>query len=282
MIIFLYNVIYERGYIMKYTTSDHTFVVCAYKESKYLAECIESLKKQTVNSRIIIATSTPNEHIYKVANEYGIEELYIRTGESQIALDWNFALDSADTPLVTIAHQDDVYCETYLEDILHIINRKKRTLIAFTGYGEIREGEKVHKNKLLNIKKLMLFPLRPSFVQNSRFLRRRILSFGSPIACPAVTYVKTNLPKNVFEVGYRSDVDWQAWEKLSRLKGAFGYTSKIRMYHRIHTESATTEIIADNDRSAEDLDMFKKFWPGWIARIIEHFYKKGEDSNKLK
>ena len=66
---------------MKYTTSDHTFVVCAYKESKYLAECIESLKKQTVNGRIIIATSTPNEHIYKVANEYGIEELYIRTGE---------------------------------------------------------------------------------------------------------------------------------------------------------------------------------------------------------
>ena len=43
-----------------------------------------------------------------------------------------------------------------------------------------------------------------------------------------------------------------------------------------------TEIIADNDRSAEDLDMFKKFWPGWIARIIEHFYKKGEDSNNLK
>ena len=38
----------------------HTFAICAYKESKYLEECIRSLKKQTVETNIILVTSTPN------------------------------------------------------------------------------------------------------------------------------------------------------------------------------------------------------------------------------
>jgi len=32
----------------------HTFVVCAYKQSEYLEECIQSLIKQNVQSNIII------------------------------------------------------------------------------------------------------------------------------------------------------------------------------------------------------------------------------------
>ena len=51
----------------------HTFVICAYKESEFLEECVESLKKQTIKSNIIMVTSTPNEHIKKIANKYGIK-----------------------------------------------------------------------------------------------------------------------------------------------------------------------------------------------------------------
>ena len=45
---------------MKTENKEHTFVVCAYGESPYLEKCIDSLEKQTVKSRILIATSTPN------------------------------------------------------------------------------------------------------------------------------------------------------------------------------------------------------------------------------
>ena len=41
----------------------HTFVICAYKESEFLEECILSLKKQSIKSEILIATSTPNKYI---------------------------------------------------------------------------------------------------------------------------------------------------------------------------------------------------------------------------
>ena len=51
----------------------HTFVICAYKESPFLEECIISLKRQTVPSAIIMITSTPNEYITKLAEKYQID-----------------------------------------------------------------------------------------------------------------------------------------------------------------------------------------------------------------
>ena len=35
----------------------HTFAVCAYKESPFLEECVRSLVRQTVKSRILIGVS---------------------------------------------------------------------------------------------------------------------------------------------------------------------------------------------------------------------------------
>ena len=82
--------------------NDHTFAICAYKESPYLEECILSLKNQTVKSNIIMATSTPNEWIQGLAEKYEIP-LYINTGEGGIAQDWNFAYRQAKTDYVTAA-----------------------------------------------------------------------------------------------------------------------------------------------------------------------------------
>lgn len=51
----------------------HTFVICAYRESPYLETCILSLLKQKCKSTVIIATSTMNTHIEKLADKYGIK-----------------------------------------------------------------------------------------------------------------------------------------------------------------------------------------------------------------
>ena len=63
----------------KTVETNHTFAVCAYKESPYLKECLESLVNQTVKTNIIIATSTPNEYIDKLAEKYGIK-VYVNKG----------------------------------------------------------------------------------------------------------------------------------------------------------------------------------------------------------
>lgn len=265
---------------MKFNAQDHTYVLCAYKESAFLEDCVKSLLSQTMKSNILIATSTPNDHINAVAEKYQIP-VYINDGEKGIGGDWNFAYSKAQTPLITIAHQDDIYEPTYTEEMLSFINKSKNPIIYFCGYAELRKDVKVYKNTNLKIKRIMLSPLKLKALWKSKFVRRRILSLGCPICCPAVTFVRERVGETPFTNDYLSDVDWQQWEIQSRKKGSFVYNKQPLMCHRIHEESATTEIIGDSKRSKEDFDMFCKFWPRCIAKMITKLYSKSEKSNDI-
>ena len=265
---------------MSYTLADHTYALCAYKTITYLEECVKSLLAQTVKSKILIATSTPNEHITAVAQKYNIP-VFINEGEKGIGGDWNFAYSKAETPLVTIAHQDDIYEPAYTEEMFDFVNKSKDPIIYFSGYGELRNEEKVYNNSILKIKKLMLTPLELKAFWTSRFIRRRVLALGNCICCPAVTYVKNKVGKNPFTNDYLSNIDWQQWEKLSKCKGSFVYNKNPLMCHRIHEESTTSEIIGESKRTLEDYAVFCKFWPKPIARLISKVYSKSEKSNNV-
>lgn len=258
----------------------HTFVICAYKESPYLEECVKSLKNQKQQSNILMVTSTPNEYIKKISQKYNIE-LRVNTGQGGIVQDWNFAYRQCGTSYITIAHQDDVYFKEYAVRAVKMLEQSKKPLIYFSDYCEIRNGRRVTNNRLLQVKRILLFPLKGRVFRGSTFVRRRSLSLGSAICCPAVTYAVKNLPDPVFTVRYRSDEDWEAWERISKLKGDFLYDCTIQMGHRIHEESETSLIIGDNARSLEDYEMFCKFWPAPIAKILTRFYSKSQKSNEL-
>ena len=183
---------------------------------------------------------------------------------------------------MTIAHQDDIYNPDYLEEMLYALNHARNPILAHSSYYEIRNGKPVYKNRLLTVKKLLMLPFTTRKTWNSIFLRRRSLAFGCGICCPSVTYVKERLPEEPFAVGCKADLDWEAWERYSRLPGAFCYVKKPVMGHRVHEESETSHVIGGNNgRSPEDYAMYRKFWPAWIAKILIHFYQKGQDSNQL-
>lgn len=60
------------------------------------------------------------------------------------------------------------------------------------------------------------------------------------------------------------------------------YDATIQMGHRIHEESETSLIIGDhNERSAEDYEMFCRFWLKWVAHILLKFYSKSQKSNDI-
>ncbi len=268
---------------MPYSADDHIFALCAYKESPYLEDCIKTLIQQSAKSRIILCTATPNDHIAGMAEKYDLP-LFINNGPRGIAEDWNFAYAQANAPLVTLAHQDDVYEPDFLSRVLERLNRAKRPMISFTDYYELRNGKKVFAdgNKIIWVKEFAMIPLRIKAFEGSRWVRRRVLSLCDPICCPSVTFVKGNLPEVVFESHFASDLDWQAWEKLSRLKGDFCYINTPLMGHRIHEESTTTKVIGkDRGRSVEDLEMYLKFWPRPIAKLLNALYSNAQKSNKL-
>ncbi len=264
----------------KYLPADHTFVVCAYGESPFLEACVASLLNQTVKTRVIIASSTPNAHVQSVAERYEIS-LYVNEGDPSISHDWNCAVAHCHTSLVTIAHQDDVYLPEFAESVIEAFNQSGHPLIAFTNYGELRNEKSMDESRLLAIKRILLRPLLCRVFKGSIFVRRRILSLGSSICCPSVTYVVPNLPSPLFLDDMKCDLDWEAWERFSRLKGEFLYVPHILMRHRIHEESETTALIEDDTRSKEDLEMLKKFWPGAFARLVHKAYITSQTSNRI-
>lgn len=258
----------------------HSFVVCAYKESPYLKDCIESLLGQTIRTNVVVATSTPNRHIIDICNYYGVK-LHIGKHESGIARDWTFALECGDAQFITIAHQDDIYKHNYAERALQALSKSDHPLIYFSDYAELRDGEEIIDDKLLRIKRLMLSPLKNQKLAGSKFVRRRILSLGDPICCPSVTYAVNNLEAPVFVDGFKGSLDWQAWEKASRQSGDFLYDSEILLCHRIHSESETTHLIESKVRTKEDFEIYKMFWPVPIAWLLSTIYANSQRNNTL-
>lgn len=258
----------------------HTFVVLAYKESKFLEECIKSVLNQTIKTNIVIATTTDNSYIRNIAKEY---KLKVITGKhTTIGGDFDFAKNVVDTELVTIAHQDDIYEKEYAEKIIKYYNKYKDASIIFTDYYEIRDDKKVYTNTNLKIKRILLFPLRLKWISHFKFIKKAVISFGNSICCPAVTFINNNCPTNVFTCDMKSNVDWFAWEKLSKTKGRFVYIPQKLMGHRIDESSTTTDIIKQGIRTNEDLEMLEKFWPKKIAKIINKLYSQSEQSNEIK
>lgn len=259
---------------MKDYSDIHTFVICAYKESEYLEEAILSLKNQTVKSQIVMATSTENDFLKKMAKKYRIRLVASPMKESNIGKDFNFAVSMGKTELVTVAHQDDRYEQEYVERVVQAYRKYPDASIIFTDYMEIKGKKIVKKSTMLRVKRMLLMPLR---INNKiRFFKRWALAFGNPILCPSVTFNMKKVKLPVFDEHYKSNVDWYAWEKLSKKQGRFLYIPKRLSYHRIHDGQETVKTINGNVRIKEDYEMFLKFWPKPIAKGISRIYQRGE------
>lgn len=274
-------------------SKNHSFVICAYGESPFLEQCIRSLQQQTISSIIMLATSTPSIYLEQLCRQYQIEYC-VREGTSSITSDWNYALAVAGTPYVTIAHQDDIYEPDYTQRVMEQVqcceNRKKTPVILFTDYSELVAGIKYPDRRNLKIKKILLHPLRKVERQHRTLWKRHILRFGNAVCCPSVTYhmeyirelLKEEQRESLFEQHFRSNLDWQAWEWLSRKEGVFAYIPEVLMAHRIHEESETTATIQEHLRRHEDYEMFCRFWPKWIAKLITGVYTESEKSNQIE
>ena len=261
---------------------NHSFAVVVYKDSPFLSECLESLKKQTVESLIFISTSTPSAYIFDVAKKFGVEVFVADTGGG-IANDWNFALSKARTKYVTLAHQDDVYMPEYAEKCYDRAEKFSDTLICFTGYSEIVNGRERVLTLMLRLKHFMLsfFMLFKRNVR-SKFWKKFLLSAGNPIPCPTVMYNLEALNSFRFSNEYVINLDWDAWYRMAKMDGRFVYATGSMLKHRIHPDSETTVGLKNNVRQIEDVKMFSCFWPSFIAKILSHIYAWSYKSNEIR
>lgn len=260
---------------------NHCFALCAYQVNPNLEECVQSLLAQTLKTKIIMITGSPNDHISSVAKKYGLP-LYVNQNTTGMASNWNYAYKMADAEYVTITHEDDLYDKEFAASVAQAVAGRTSPLLIFTDYYELNEETLIRESRLLTIKRRMNVPFRIRPFQSSRFVRSRILSFGCSICCPSVTFHKAAIGDFKFSEDFQCNLDWDAWYRISKNKGAFIYIPKPLMIHRIHEQSETTRLFKAGVRQKEDLIMFKRYWPDWIAaRLIKSYSSGTEENNKL-
>ncbi len=254
--------------------SRHSFVVPAYGVSPHLSRCLESLSSQSRGgSEIVVSTSTPSDELAAIAAQFGAR-YHVHERGGSIGRDWNAALDTASRDWVTLAHQDDEYLPDFVSSALACADACSEASLLFTGYAELLgDTGTVRRNTLMLRVKSFLLEL--GFVGrkhvSSRGAKLRLLRFGCPIACPAVT-LGPSLKALRFREDLKVDLDWEAWVRAARLPGTFCYDRRELMHHRIHSDSETSAGVREGVRSQEDSQMFASLWPKPIAALLTRLY----------
>lgn len=267
----------------------HAFVICAFGKSPYLENCIRSLLRQTAPSEIYIATSTPSEHIRRLARKYGLP-LWVRQGESGIREDWLFAWREGGKRkrLITIAHQDDCYCRDYAKTVLAMYERYPDMTVFCSDYVTLKTREsrmadgtyypvqtRICAGDLVRlVKKLLRLPLRFRFYANRTWVKKSALIFGNSICCPSCTYNYSLIGDHMFDSGYSFALDWENLLSLAERPGRFVCVEEPLIAYRVHSGAATKKCIEDHRREADEASMFRRLWPDWMASLLMRFYKQ--------
>lgn len=259
----------------------HVFAVCAYGESPYLEACVRSLKSQTLTTDIILCTSTPSDFLTETAARYDIP-LYVRDGESGICEDWNFAYETADAELVTIAHQDDCYHKDYASEVQRAWETYPDTTV-FTTDCVVVKNHRIQKPDTCSvIKHLLRLPLRFPALADRSWVKKASLIFGNPIICPSCTYDKTLLGTPLFDSEYKFVLDWEQMWKLASRPGRFVCVERPLIFYRVHEGAATKACIENHTRSREEAQMYAAIWhcPA-VEKLLMRYYRKayGEYGN---
>lgn len=255
-------------------SQQHSFVVPAYGQSPYLRDCLRSLRAQTVQSRITVCSSTPFDGLQALCDEFDCE-LVVNTERKGIGADWNAAMRSAQSELVTIAHQDDIYLPEFAAQVLAAAERHPDSAIYFCDAEEVRSDGSLRVHDRNNRIKRWMVGLAFLGRQHirGRIAKRMLLGFGNPIVCPAVTVNFRVCPNFCFRQDLRTNMDWLAWVELAQ-SGGVTHIGRALMRHRVHDDSETARCLDDGARLAEDQMVFGRMWPPIMARVLSRLYSR--------
>lgn len=262
---------------------EHTFAIPVYRTAPNLGALLASLRAQDgPRSEILLASSTASEELHDFAKRHGVP-LHVNPQRIDIATDWNFALEAAQTALVTLAHQDDLFAPNYATSLIGALQRHPDALIAFSDYSEHTPRGPRPLNINLRIKRALCqraFGARECISEPRDKLR--LLSLGNPVCCPSVMLNRATLGEFRFPEGFQTNLDWMAWLGLARRAGGFVYVRERLVSKGVHPGSETTTTIANRARQHEDRALFEAFWPKPVAAALTVIYRLGYFANRVE
>ncbi|MDP4264741.1 MAG: glycosyltransferase [Bacteroidota bacterium] len=206
-----------------------SIVMCTYNGSRFVAEQIDSICRQThTNLQIIIVDDASADTTYEIVKQYAAKDERISPyrNENNLGFNLNFnkACQLAKGDFIAIADQDDIWEPSKVETLLAKINEDPEILLVhcisarFEKFGEFH----LKSHKLVNYsagKDVRNFFLSNFISGHNMLIRRSLLEKSFPF------------PPNVY-------YDW--WlAAVACCHGRIEPVSQILVWHRMHDSNVT-------------------------------------------
>ena len=136
-------------------------IIPSYKPASYIYECLDSLKKQTLESNlyevIIVLNGCDEPYYSKIisfikTNLKNINVCLIQTNDGGVSNSRNIGLDNANGEYICFVDDDDVISESYLKELYILAKKRKCVVIAnsYSFYDKIEEKLVSNHSRLFN------------------------------------------------------------------------------------------------------------------------------------
>ena len=255
-----------------------TVVIPVFNGGRFLAATIESLLAQTHRDFTVVCLDDQStDDSVAIAQSFRDARLHVERNVTRrgLAGNWNEAIAIARTPLLVIAHQDDLYEPHYLEAAAQLLEAHPRAFIAHTRATYIdEEGQPVDSTAS---RSRIDSGRMPEPYEREPSAELRALHNGNYIICPSAMYRMSAVAGiGDFNEHYRFVPDWEYW--FRGLQKGFTITgSHARLAHwRRHEESATRHEEATLRRYDEELELLE-----WLSRTAGMRDRKNLVENTL-
>ena len=211
--------------------------MCTFNGEKYINEQLNSIISQTVKPHeIIVFDDCSQDNTLKIINSYKNNNKditwIIHSNSSNIGWKENFkkALDKATGDVIFLCDQDDIWKETKIEDMVHLMNQNKHIDVLVCDY-EIKTDD----NPITNLK---------NDNNSKKYFQLRKKSFLLFTRYPGCSYCMRREILDDFNQIWKKEFPHDAiiW-KIGYLRKSLYLLNNKEMYWRRHINAATNKRI---------------------------------------
>lgn len=242
-----------------------TVIVAVCNGAPFLRQTIESLVAQTTQDfRFLCIDNASTDGSGEIARSVGGSRLEILRYSNRVgmAANWNRCLESASTPYLVIAHQDDVYEPAFVEDMVSLIEAHPRAFMAHARAQPIDQDGRPISTAAGRYKETF-WPAGSRYERGGATELDALLG-GNYIACPsAMLRIDACRTIGPFSDRYDFVTDWEYWIR-GILAGytLCGTTAPLVRWRR-HASTLTSAHAQSLRRFSEEIDVLE--WAGPAA-----------------
>jgi glycosyltransferase involved in cell wall biosynthesis len=238
-----------------------TVITPVYNGAAYIAECIESVLRQTyTNWRYIVSDNASTDDTVAIAARYAARDSRITVQENHEFLDlidnWNRALSCVDPEAAycKVIHADDWIYPECLEEMVALARQNPSVgIVSAYRLEELKPG-------LWGLPYGQTVTPGPDVCRDT--LAKTAFLFGSPSnILMRADLVRKSAP--FYDAGYLH-ADKEVCLRMLQ-ESDFGFVFKILSFTRRHNESETSRSMVFSTRLSEDLLLFKQYGPSYFS-----------------